>query len=211
VAVTFLYQHQRVVKRDEWGEWIETSLEDIAIANELATELFGYSLDELSFPGRELLRLIGEHVAAKAAEAGKPALEIEWTRRELREAIHWTEARLRLHLAELARMEYVQPRAGKWGKRFSYRLGIELAEIAGGNRFVPGIKDVETLRREAELAGIVINFAGSQGHFARASDHFVGTSQPSACEVESVKSLINTRPTGGTVPTSQAPTGNVYT
>ena len=38
------------------GDYIETTLDDIAIANELATELFGHSLDELSRPGRELLR-----------------------------------------------------------------------------------------------------------------------------------------------------------
>ena len=178
LAMTFLHQHQRALKHDEvLGDYIESTLEDIATANGLALELFGHSLDELSFPGRELLRLIGDHVAAKAAEINKPALEIEWTRRELREAIHWTEARLRLHLAELVRMEYVLPRSGKWGKRFSYRLAIEPAEIAADSRFAPGIKDVETLRREAELAGISASFAGQNGHFA-------GTSQPSTCEVQ---------------------------
>ena len=40
------------------GDYIETTLDDIAIANELATDLFGQSLGELSRPSRELLKLI---------------------------------------------------------------------------------------------------------------------------------------------------------
>ena len=59
LAVTFLHQFQRPVKNDPViGEHIETTLDDIAIANELATALFGQSLDELSRPSRELLKLI---------------------------------------------------------------------------------------------------------------------------------------------------------
>ncbi|HEX3988198.1 MAG TPA: CHC2 zinc finger domain-containing protein, partial [Verrucomicrobiae bacterium] len=42
LAVTFLYQLQRPVQNDaELGDYIETTLDDIAIANELAHELFG--------------------------------------------------------------------------------------------------------------------------------------------------------------------------
>jgi DNA primase catalytic core len=177
LGVTFLHQHQRAVKHDEvLGDYIETTLEDIAIANDLALALFGYSVDELSFPGRELLRLIGEHVAARATEAGKPALGIEWTRRELREAIHWSEARLRMHLAELVRLEYAAPLSGRFGSRFRYRLMVEPEQIAEGGRLFVGLKDLETLRKEANLAGIGTNLARGNGNLA-------GTSQPPSCEV----------------------------
>ena len=55
LAVTFLYQLQRPVHNDAaLGDYIETTLDDIAIANDLAHQLFGYSLDDLSRPGREL-------------------------------------------------------------------------------------------------------------------------------------------------------------
>ena len=178
LAVTFLHQHQRATKHDaELGDYIETTLDDIAIANELAAELFGQSLDELSFPSRELLRLIGEFVAARAAGAKKPALEIEWTRRELREAIQWTEARLRAHLEELVRLEYLAASGGRWGKSFLYRLALTPEEIESGSLVRPGIKDVETLRQDANFAGIATNFAGRNGHFA-------ATSQAPICEVE---------------------------
>ena len=58
LAVTFLHQFQRPVKHDpDLGDYIETSLDDIAIANDLAHQLFGHSLDDLSRPGRELVAL----------------------------------------------------------------------------------------------------------------------------------------------------------
>ena len=54
LAVTFLHQMQRPRKHDaELGEYIETPLDDIAIANELEHQLFGQSLDDLSTPSRE--------------------------------------------------------------------------------------------------------------------------------------------------------------
>jgi len=49
LAVTFLHQLQRPVKHDaEFGDYIETTLADVAIANDLAHRLFGHSLDDLS-------------------------------------------------------------------------------------------------------------------------------------------------------------------
>ncbi len=74
LAVTFLYQLQRPVQNDaELGDYIETTLDDIAIANELAHELFGHSLDDLSRPGRELLRLIVRaRPAASRGEQDRP-------------------------------------------------------------------------------------------------------------------------------------------
>lgn len=162
LAVTLLHQHQRSVRHDAAiGDFIETTLEDIAVANALAPELLRSDIDELSAPGRELLRLIGEFVASRTAE-------VEWTRRELREAIGWTEARLRLHLSELVRLDYVVPLAGRWGRRFIYRLALSPAQTAAGAAPVAGIKDVEALRRDAVLADIA------------------ETSQPPSCEVEPV-------------------------
>ena len=59
LAVTFLYQLQRPVHDDpELGEYIETTLDDIAIANELAHQLFGHSLDDLSRPDANCCALL---------------------------------------------------------------------------------------------------------------------------------------------------------
>ena len=182
LVVTFLHQHQRAVTHDaELGDYIESTLEDVAIANALVSELMSQTLDELSFPSRELLRLIGNYVAERARATGKKPETVEWNRRELREAIQWTEARLRLHLAELVKLECLSTGGGRWGKAFNYRLAITLDDIAAGNRKMPGIKDVEALRKEASVASL-------GGNFARGDVNFASTSQVPICEVQSAAS-----------------------
>jgi len=51
----------------ELGDHIETTLTDIAIANAGARVVFRHSLDDLSRPSRELLRLVYQHVQRQAA------------------------------------------------------------------------------------------------------------------------------------------------
>jgi DNA primase catalytic core len=155
LAVTFLYQLQRPVHNDaELGDYIETTLDDIAITNELAHELFGHSLDDLSRPSRELLRLVYQHVQQRQAGEKK---EITFNRRELREAFKWGDTRLRTHLDELVEMEYVVPLSGRFGQTYQYRLVYEPTDEPG--RFLSGLKSVEQLRKAANLAGVLGNLA----------------------------------------------------
>jgi DNA primase len=147
LVVTFLHQMQRDVKHDEEiGDYIETTLDDIAIANDLGAELFGQSLDDLSAPSRDLLRLIRAHVQEMATLAKIAPEKIEFSRRELLRATGWSYYQLRVHLAELAEHEYIAPMSGRFGQRFVYRL-LTLAEET---RLTPGLKTVEQLRREAK-------------------------------------------------------------
>ena len=153
LIVTFLHQLQRTVKHDaEIGvDYVETTLGDIAIANELAVELFGSGLDELSRPSRELLERVADFVRAKAAATKTAAERVEFARRELREVIGWSEYQLRTHLRELVELEYVVPLGGRHGALFTYRLAWT---PEAGERFVPGLKGVEQVRREAALMGL---------------------------------------------------------
>jgi DNA primase len=167
LAVTFLHQLQRPVQNDaELGDYIETTLDDIAIANEVAHQLFGHSLDDLSQPGRELLELTHRHVRRQAT-AKNP--DVTFNRRELREAFKWGDTRLRTHLDELVEMEYVVPLSGRFGQRYQYRLVYEPEQHAEGGRFLTGIKSVEQLRKEANLAGVLGNLAPQNGHLAPTS------------------------------------------
>jgi DNA primase len=190
LAVTFLHQMQRPRKHDaELGDYIETTLEDIAIANELAHQLFGQSQDDLSFPSRQLLGLVGDYVRRRAAEQKTEPGKVEFTRRELREAIKWTEARLRLHLGELMRLEYVGAASGRFGQRFLHRLLVDPDEIEAGGRFVPGLKDLEQLGKEAQVIGLKSgptgsNLASITPNLASENGHLATTSQVSGCEVE---------------------------
>jgi hypothetical protein len=182
LAVAFLHQFQRPVKHHPaLGDYIEATLDDVAIANDLAAELFGASADELSSPSRRLAELIAEQVETWATQQNHGWEKIEWTRRALREAIKWSEARLRLHLDELMRLEYVQSLCGGYGSAFRYRLLVSPEAIRDGNRALPGLRSVEDVRRAANLAGIggeKSNLAGQNGHLARVPGHLAGTSQP---------------------------------
>lgn len=159
LVVTFLHQLQRPARHDvEFGAYIETTLDDIAIANELATALFGQSLDELSRPGRELLQLIFDYVQNQAAKLKTTVEKITFGRRELREALKWSEYQLRTYLHELETLEYIWPLAGRQGQPFRYRLLWD-GQGENGGRFLAGLKSVEQLRQEAERLGLLTESA----------------------------------------------------
>jgi DNA primase catalytic core len=187
LAVTFLHQHQRAVKHDaELGDYIETTLDDIAIANELAAELFGQSLDDLSPPSRELLRLIVEHVERRASEAKQPVEKIEFSRRELREALKWSEYQLRTHLRQLVKMEYLVPVCGRQGALYSYRLVYQPEDETAGRRFVPGLKTTEQLRQQAEAIGLATGETSrAKSELRGLETNFEGTSRNGTHEVGS--------------------------
>jgi hypothetical protein len=178
LAVAFLHQLQRPVKTHPvLGDYIEATLDDIAIANDLAAELFGASLDDLSPPGRQLAELMTGYVAAQAVQRGTDWRKIDFTRRDLRESIKWTDARLRLHLDELIRCEYLAPLCGANGSAYRYRLAVSPELILSGTRCAPGIKSVEQLRKDADLAGLAANLAGEKRHLAGQNGHLAATSQ----------------------------------
>ena len=180
LAVTFLHQLQRPARHDgEFGGYIETTLDDIAIANELATSLFGQSLDELSRPGRELLQLIFDYVQSQAAKLKTTADKIAFGRRELREALKWSEYQLRTYLHELETLEYIWPLAGRQGQPFRYRLLWD-GQGENGGRFLAGLKSVEQLRQEAGglASWLVRRLRGGKPTSRRKRElrgHFVGT------------------------------------
>jgi DNA primase len=168
LAVAFVHQMKRPVRHHPLlGDYIEATLDDIAIANELATELFGASLDDLSAPGRRLAGQLADYVRTRGKNHGWE--KMDFGRRDLRAALKWSDTRLRVHLAELVQLEYVQPVCGANGSAYRYRLAVAPEEILSGGRFVPGLKSVEQLQKEANLAGLDSHLAAKNGHPAATS------------------------------------------
>jgi hypothetical protein len=163
LAVTFLHQMQRAVKHDaESGQdYIETTLADIAIANELATALFGQTLDELSKPSRELLKLIRRMVEQLAEKQKRTAAQVEFNRRAVREFTGWSDYQVKIHIKQLEDLEYLIPLSGRRGQSFCYRLAWD-GEGQDGERFLPGLVSVEELRRKAEVVGLPAEVVGSK-------------------------------------------------
>lgn len=145
-AITFLHQLQRPLKRKNGIDYIEVTLDDIALANELAGEIFCRSLDDLSSPARKLLKAIESLVSGR-----DPAT---FTRRELREYCGWGETYVRKILVELARMDCILVVRGVFGCKFQYEFlrGNE-NESAG---FMNGLLSMEALKQKAVKLGIMV-------------------------------------------------------
>ncbi|CAX56965.1 CHC2 zinc finger domain-containing protein [Erwinia pyrifoliae] len=106
-SVALLHQYQREVKtvthRGEALAYIEVTREDIALANRLAHEILGRTLDEMPPQTRRLLMLIQEWIK----DCGQPRHEWLFTRKMLRDALRWGDTQLKIHLTRLVEMEYL--------------------------------------------------------------------------------------------------------
>ncbi len=155
-SIALLHQYQRPKGRYELAgrtlEYVPVSLDDIALANELAPEVLGRSLDELAPQTRALLRHIRSLVKAKAGPA--------FSRRELREACGWSLTQVRMHLKRLVELEYVDLRHGRLGSSFVYELLID-ADAPEGVEHI-GLIDVAHLRhaRKEGVAGQTVQVTG---------------------------------------------------
>ena len=148
-AIALLHQHQRPIRTlaRPGGEplaYIEATLDDIAAANGLAHAVLGTTLDELPPQTRALLRLVHDHVAARAVADGVAPCDVRFTRREVREATGWGDTQLKLHLHRLESLEYLLVRRD--GTRFVYELAWA-GEGEAGTPFVMGLIDVDRLRQ----------------------------------------------------------------
>lgn len=147
-AVTLLHQHQRPVKTATWRgeaiEYVEVTREDLAIANRLAHEVLGRSLDELPPQTRRLLGEVVVLVQARVKSEALPRSEVRFSRKEVRDATGWSDTQLRVHLARLTDLEYLLVHRGGRGQSFEYELIYD-----GDGTLEPhlsGLIDIATMR-----------------------------------------------------------------
>jgi DNA primase catalytic core len=184
-AITLLRQHQREIKTLRQAgaviEYIEVTLEDIALANRLAHEVMGRSLDELPPQTRRVLGLIESLVTERMQHSAILRADVRFTRRELRSRCGMSDAAIRVHLERLVAMEYVRLVAGKNGQRFEYELLFDGALDRSAPQMM-GLIDVEALRAaHAESDSTTPTSQGPTPHLApglhAARTDLVGTSQ----------------------------------
>ena len=156
-TVAFLHQMQREIKTVERKghiiRYIEVTLEDIQLANEIAHNILGKSLSELTDPSRNLLNLIHTMVLEMERVADKHKDNILFTRRMVREYTKWSDYQIKIHIKQLEELEYLIPICGSWGKQFRYRLAYD-GQGMDGSRFCLGLINVENLRSNSELVGL---------------------------------------------------------
>lgn len=125
-AIALLHQHQRPVKtvqhRGQELAYIEVIQSDIALANQLAHEVLGRTLDELPPQTRRLLGLIQAMAQARAKDKKTTVNQVRFTRRDVRDATQWSDSQLKVHCARLTDMEYLLIHGGSRGHSITYEL-----------------------------------------------------------------------------------------
>jgi DNA primase catalytic core len=173
-AIALLHQHQRTrgqhIVNGRTVEFIEVTLDDIALANQLAPEVLSRSLDELPPQTRRLLGHIRELVKKKAANGSAKvgAGFACFSRKELREACGWSLTQVRVHLERLVELECLAIRHGRLGSQFVYELLIDLdapeAVAHVGLIDVEALKTMSSCYYSANLAGSGPGVGGENGH-----------------------------------------------
>jgi len=157
VAITYLFQYQRKVRTMEFGgqtiEYIDVTLKDIEKANEIANEVLGRSLDDLTPPSKNLLALIRQMVTARCNKKKTRAEGYHFTRRDVREYSTWSDFQVKTHIRQLQELEYIYAVAGKKGKEYVYEL-LVTDSIDADKPFMVGLTDIKQLKKKAKKAGI---------------------------------------------------------
>jgi hypothetical protein len=170
-TIAFIHQHQRPVKTAQRGaqtiEYIEVTLTDIELANRIAHDVLGRSLDELPPQTRRLLKLIDGYVNEQCTAQSIKRSDFRFSRKPVRDATGLSDTQLRLHLERLVQMEYLLVHRGQRGQSFEYEL-----MYGGGSgddhTFVPGLIDMDALKAAA-AATTTASSRGETGEFAGSS------------------------------------------
>jgi len=145
-TIALLHQHQRPIRTAEQAgrriEYVEVELGDIALANRLAHEVLGRSLDELPPQTRNLLNQLLAMVREACEREGLERREYHFTRRQVRETTCWGDTQLKIHLARLVELEYLL--VHRKGQTFCYELAYA-GEGSEGQRFLIGLLDPDDL------------------------------------------------------------------
>jgi DNA primase catalytic core len=166
-SIALLHQWQRPQKavqhRGRVVEYIEVTLDDIAVANRLAHEVLGRSLDELPPQTRRLLLAIDTMVTAECERQQMERSDYRFSRRDVRAATGWGDTQLKIHLHRLEELEYLLIHRGGRGQSFVYEL-LFARQADSGRPTLPGLIEIESLgkhRYDEKKSGPEVRLSGS--------------------------------------------------
>ncbi|VAW78350.1 DNA primase, phage associated, partial [hydrothermal vent metagenome] len=149
-TITLLHQYQRPSKtvqhNHEVIEYIEVTLADIEVANRLAHEVLGRSLDELPPQTRRLLQLIDTLVKEKTKTLDMQRADYRFSRKDVRTHTGWTDFQVKTHIKKLEALEYLLVHRGSRGQSFVYELLYD-GQGEDGQAFLMGLIDTKLLKQ----------------------------------------------------------------
>ncbi|WP_433705658.1 hypothetical protein [Paraburkholderia sacchari] len=162
-AIALLHQYQRehrtLTHRGEALTYIEVTKADIVLANRIAHEVLGRTLDELPPQTRRLLTMLQAWVNVRCAVTAQKQNEFRFTRRDVREATSWGDTQLKVHLARLVELEYVIAHRGLRGLTHEYELRYD--GVDDGKPHLMGLLDAQILDNDANRSGLNADRSGS--------------------------------------------------
>ncbi len=178
-SIALLYQYQRpvqtTVQQGETLAYIEVTGADITLANRLAHEVLGRSLDELAPQTRRLLTLIDAMVTEACTRLAIDRSDYRFSRKDVRDSTGWGHTQLKVHLHRLEELEYLLVHRGGRGQSFVYEL-LYRGEGQDGAAFVMGLVDPERLDGEydGKKSGSFADRSGSEAEKSGPSRPQVG-------------------------------------
>ena len=156
-----LHQYQRPRTTCHGASCIVATLEDVALANRLASETLCVPPHQL-LPQTQLLLTQLETLVTQCAQQHRIARhEVRFTQRQLRETLHWNDRALRRQLTRLVELEYVVVQRSGRGNGRVYQLLYE-PQREGGSSWQLGLRDIEQLGSASRNV-----FSRSSAHGAR--------------------------------------------
>ena len=169
-TIALLHQHQRTVRtvivNSQPVEYIEASLSDIELANRIAHEVLGTSLDELPPQTRRVLAGIHALVRAKMATLASQQRDVRFSRSEVRTATGLSDTQARLHLERLCAMEYLLTHRGQRGQSFEYELLHDQPPELDGQPHLCGLINITDLQATSESTPTNPSSRGQSTQFA---------------------------------------------
>lgn len=170
LAIAYLFQYQRKTRTMDYSpacggaggktiEYINVTLTDIKKANNIANEVLGRSLDELSPSSRKLLTLVKQMSEKACKEKDINQKEYRFNRKKIREYSTWSDFQVRTHIRQLEELEYIYSTVGKRGKEYVYEL-VYKGGGEDGKPFLIGLTDIKQLKKKADKAGIIEDYEG---------------------------------------------------
>jgi len=148
-TITLLHQYQRPARTTHHNgqdvQYIESTLDDIEMANRLASEVLGRTSDDLPPQTQRLLRQIEAMVNEACERQGVDQGDYRFSRRDVREFTGWGNTQLKVHLRRLEELEYLLIHRGGRGQSFVYEL-LHGLPSEPGTKFLAGLIDVDKLR-----------------------------------------------------------------
>ncbi len=145
-SIALLHQYQRDIKKLGALDYIEVTPQDIALANRLAHEVLGKTLDELPPQTRKLLKEIQSWVQQSCKVDGIDQRDFRFTRKQLRDVTGWGNTQLKVHVARLEDMEFLSTHNIPRSKAIAYELLFD-GSAENNHPHLMGLLDVSFLQK----------------------------------------------------------------